>query len=70
MYRVAVACARRQETCTKRKETEMETDPICKMQVDPKTAAGQSEYEGKTYYFCAPGCKQKFDANPSQYAKK
>lgn len=46
----------------------MAIDPICKMQVDEKTAQYKSEYKGKTYYFCAPGCKQKFDANPDEYA--
>jgi YHS domain-containing protein len=29
------------------------------MQVDPAKAAGSSEYNGKTYYFCANGCKAK-----------
>ena len=48
----------------------MEKDVVCGMQVDPKKAAGQSEYQGKTYYFCAPGCKQKFDADPRHYADK
>ena len=47
----------------------MERDVVCGMQVDPKTAAGTSEYDGKTYYFCAKSCKTKFDANPKQYAK-
>ncbi len=37
------------------------------MQVDPQKAAAKSEYEGKTYYFCAPGCKKKFDTSPAQY---
>ena len=45
----------------------METDPICNMKVDPATAAGTSEFEGKSYSFCSAGCKKKFDANPSQY---
>ncbi len=44
-----------------------EKDPVCGMDVDPKTAAGKSEYMGKTYYFCAPGCKKSFDANPAKY---
>ena len=48
----------------------METDPICKMTVDPDKAAGKSEYEGRTYYFCSAGCKKRFDTNPSQYAAK
>lgn len=48
----------------------MVTDPVCKMTIDENKAAGKSEYNGQTYYFCAPGCKAKFDANPSAYAKK
>lgn len=46
----------------------MVIDPICKMRVDEKTAQYKSEYKGKTYYFCAPGCKRKFDENPEVYA--
>ena len=41
----------------------MEKDVVCGMQVDPAKAAGTSQYNGKTYYFCAKGCKAKFDAN-------
>jgi YHS domain-containing protein len=47
----------------------MAIDPVCKMQVDENKAAGKSEYNGKTYYFCAPGCKRKFDAEPEKYLK-
>ena len=47
----------------------MAIDPVCKMQVDETKAAGKSDYNGKTYYFCSPVCKTKFDQNPSQYAK-
>ena len=43
-------------------------DPICGMQVEELDAAGQSEYEGKTYYFCSTGCKAKFEADPAEYA--
>ncbi len=48
----------------------MVIDPVCKMKIDPDTAAGKSEHEGTTYYFCATACKTNFDANPSQYAGK
>lgn len=48
----------------------MEKDVVCGMQVDTKNAAGQSEYQGKTYYFCSPSCKRKFDANPAEYAQR
>ena len=44
----------------------MAIDPICKMEVDEKTAQWKTEYMGKTYYFCAPGCKEMFDADPDQ----
>lgn len=47
----------------------MERDVVCGMQVDPAKAAGTSEFNGKTYYFCAMSCKVKFDADPSKYAK-
>jgi len=42
-------------------------DPVCGMEVDPATAAGSSEHEGATYYFCAEACKTAFDAEPSKY---
>ena len=45
----------------------MSKDPVCGMDVDPKTAAGKSEYQGITYYFCSPGCKREFEANPQRY---
>ncbi len=47
----------------------LEKDVICGMQVDPKKAAGSSEHQGKTYYFCSLVCKRKFDQNPEHYAK-
>jgi YHS domain-containing protein len=47
----------------------MAKDPVCGMMVDEKTAAGKSEYQGKTYYFCAQTCKTKFDSNPGSYVK-
>ena len=48
----------------------MAIDPICKMEVDEEKAQYKSEYKGRTYYFCAPGCKKKFDENPQQYVKE
>jgi YHS domain-containing protein len=48
----------------------MAKDPVCGMMVDEKKAAGKSEYQGKTYYFCAAACKAKFDANPGDYIDK
>ena len=43
-------------------------DPVCGMSVDPATAGGgQFEHDGKTYYFCAAGCRTKFAADPLRY---
>jgi YHS domain-containing protein len=47
----------------------MEKDLVCGMDVDPKTAEYTSIYQGKTYYFCAPGCKRDFDKDPQKYVK-
>ncbi len=42
-------------------------DPVCGMTVQPATAAGSYEYQGKTYYFCATSCLAKFRAEPTHY---
>ncbi|MEO0115897.1 MAG: YHS domain-containing protein [candidate division WOR-3 bacterium] len=47
----------------------MAIDPVCKMDVDEKNAPAKSEYQGKTYYFCALSCKKEFDKNPEKYIK-
>lgn len=43
-------------------------DPVCGMEVDTATAAGSSEYQGQTYYFCSSGCKRRFDSDPASFA--
>jgi YHS domain-containing protein len=48
----------------------MATDPVCGMRVDPRTASRTSEYQGQTYYFCAPACRKTFEANPEPYAAR
>lgn len=42
-------------------------DPVCGMEISAEDAVSTSEYEGKTYYFCAPGCKGRFDENPEAF---
>jgi YHS domain-containing protein len=52
----------------KQKEVKnMAIDPVCKMEVDEKTAKFKTEYKGETYYFCSPGCKKAFEENPEEY---
>jgi P-type Cu+ transporter len=48
-------------------DTQPAVDPVCGMTVDPATAAGSYEYQGKTYYFCNPHCLRRFAANPEQF---
>ena len=48
----------------------MAKDPVCGMDVNESQAKAETDYQGQTYYFCSEGCKQKFDANPQQYARK
>ena len=47
----------------------MAVDPVCKMMVDEKTVKHKTVYKGKTYYFCAPGCKIVFEEKPEKYLK-
>lgn len=46
-----------------------ETDPVCGMTVNPETAAGKFDYQGKTYYFCATGCLDRFRNDPESFLK-
>jgi YHS domain-containing protein len=48
----------------------MAIDRVCRMEVDEATAKWTSEYQGKTYYFCAPGCKFTFEENPEQFVSE
>ena len=45
-------------------------DPVCGMTVDSENTPWQSVYKGNKHYFCAPGCKTAFDANPETYLKE
>ena len=42
-------------------------DPVCGMSVDPARAKATAEHQGRTYYFCCPGCARKFTAEPQKY---
>ncbi len=48
----------------------MAKDLVCGMDVNEEEAKAKgltTEYQGQTYYFCAPGCKRAFEQNPQQY---
>lgn len=38
-------------------------DPVCGMRVSPSKAL-RSSFDGKTYFFCSPGCQKKFIDDP------
>lgn len=44
------------------------TDPVCRVRVDPATAASYLRHAGHDWWFCSPQCAQRFAAAPTQYA--
>lgn len=48
----------------------MVQDVVCHMEIDPSESAGEVEYEGKTYYFCSPGCVENFKDAPADYVSR
>ena len=47
----------------------MARDPVCDVDVDEQTAAVNAEYQSRTYYFCAPGCKKAFEKGSHKYVR-
>ena len=43
-------------------------DPVCGMEIHPEEAAGTVEHDGRTIYFCSPGCRATFLEDPQRYA--
>lgn len=48
----------------------MVRDPVCGMAIQEVSAAGRSEYQGQTYYFCSVSCQKAFGREPEKYMKK
>lgn len=42
-------------------------DVVCGMSTEKGNWASQSEYQGKTYYFCCDGCKGAFEKSPEYH---
>lgn len=42
-------------------------DPICGMDVEKAAAKFKSAHEGKEFFFCNAGCKERFDKQPGRY---
>jgi uncharacterized membrane protein YraQ (UPF0718 family)/YHS domain-containing protein len=45
------------------------TDPVCGMKVD-RSKALQTQYAGRTYFFCSEHCRSQFQADPDGYTRK
>ncbi len=44
-----------------------ERDPVCGMNIDPRTARHQVVHRGRPYSFCGARCKEQFVADPAQF---
>lgn len=47
-------------------------DPVCGMNIDEDRAKAEKntrEYQGRTFYFCSPECRDEFAKNPERYSK-
>jgi len=45
-------------------------DPVCGMQVETASAPARTEYNGRTIYFCADRCRERFEADPERFARR
>ena len=43
------------------------TDPVCGMRFRRSIASAEAEHAGHTWFFCSPGCHDRFMADPSRY---
>jgi adenylate cyclase len=44
-------------------------DPVCKMQVDKRHAAGELHFKKEKYWFCSLSCVERFAKEPSSYVR-
>lgn len=44
-------------------------DPVCGMALESYDVALLREYDGRTYSFCSPVCREQFDRDPGQYTR-
>lgn len=53
--------------CSSNATATQETDPVCGMKVNPKSAVGSHGHNGTTYYFCSKHCLEQFKLDPAKY---
>ena len=59
--------ARSQPVVAVRDEPETAVDPVCAMTVEIATAADRFYHDGVTYWFCATGCRRRFERDPAAF---
>jgi P-type Cu+ transporter len=42
-------------------------DPVCGMTIEEEDAVGTHQHNGVTYYFCNPGCLERFQNDPDEF---
>lgn len=47
---------------------ELPVDPVCRMAVDPESAAGSLQHRGTVYVFCSLTCAGRFAGDPARYS--
>lgn len=45
----------------------MVIDPVCKMELEPATAAASLQFQDQWLYFCSASCRRRFLADPAAY---
>ena len=50
---------------TSTSEKKLVVDPVCRMTIDPATAAAREVFDGKPVYFCSEGCRRRFRQAPT-----
>ena len=65
-----VEAARPEEFCEPGAAAAQAIDPVCGMSVAIVEGAITAAYDGETYYFCAPGCRDTFLADPARALKR
>src|SRR3954471_14643121 len=55
-------------TAESSEEVAMVVDPVCKMEVEDTEPEQGVEFQGTTYFFCSPVCKEAFKRERARYA--
>ena len=45
-------------------------DPVCRIKVEPGVTRMVSLYQGHSYWFCSPECREVFETNPRKHLEK